>query len=210
MGVTLTYQSISPQSSFYSCLQQDRDFRVLASFLSPYGLFRLFQDHPIEFNEVMREAISKNPDVFCGTELETSLIVGEFREALRITRRDYPEVTYNEGSLEKSFEEISEMLTEELSRRNFEDVDDIVATLLYGDMSLGKKVSPEEESFALALISREAVKKGADILRQIEPEMLFPGGDDGDEGWYSEDFREWKKFYLDADDLGAEIIMDVI
>jgi hypothetical protein len=45
------------------------------------------------------------------------------------------------------------------------------------------------------------------ILRQIEPEILFPGEE---QGWYSTNFREWKEFYLDADDLGAEIIMDVI
>jgi hypothetical protein len=206
MGVTLTYQAILPQSSFYARLQQDRAFRILASFLSPYGLFTLFEDNPEEFNECMEEAIESHPDIFCGTEIETSMLIGDFREALRITCQDYPEIVSSTGSLEKSFEEVRNRLTEELSRRKFEDVDDIVATLLYGDIDLGKRVLPDEESYALALTSREAVKKGANVLRQIEPEILFPG----EEGWYSINFRAWKKFYLDADDIGAEIIMDVI
>jgi hypothetical protein len=210
MGVTLTYQAIPPHSDFYARLQTDRAFRLLSSNLSPYGLFRLFQDDPNDFNKVMGRAIKSHPDLFCGTELETSMLIGEFREALRITCRDYPEITATRGSLEKSFEEVGDALTEELSRRQLEDVDDIVATLLYGDVDLGIGATPDEESFAIALTSREAVKRGASILRQIEPEMLFPGGDDGCEGWYSREFRDWKNFYLSADDLGAEIIMDVI
>jgi hypothetical protein len=211
MTVILVYQSLPPDSDFYSRLQNDRAFRVLASSLFTAGsVFHIFQYVPESFNEYMEEAISRHPDVFCGTEAETSLIIGDFREALRITCRDYPEIVYNAGSLEQSFEEISDALTEELSRRKFEDVDDIIATLLYGDITFGNWISPDEESYALALTSREAVRKGASILRKIEPEMLFPGGDDGDEEWYSEDFREWRKFYLSADDLDAEIIMDVL
>jgi hypothetical protein len=207
MSVTLTYQAIPPQSNFYSRLQQDRAFRVLASYLSPYGLFFLFDRDPEDFNEYMGHAIESYPDVFWGTEIETSMLIGNFREALRITYRDYQEIVSTTGSLEKSFEEVRDRLTEELSKRKFEDIDDIVANLLYGDIDLGKSDSPDEESHALALTSRAAVKKGASILRQIEPEILFPGEE---QGWYSTNFREWKEFYLDADDLGAEIIMDVI
>jgi hypothetical protein len=207
MGVTLTDRAIPPQSNFYLRLQQDRAFRILASFLFPYGLFILFEYDPEQFNEYMGQAIESYPDLFCGTEIETSILIGDFREALRITCRDYPEIASTTGSLEKSFEEVRDRLTEELSNREFDDIDDIVANLLYGDIDLGDSYSPEEESYALALTSRTAVKKGASILRQIEPEILFPGEE---KGWYSTNFREWKKFYLDADDLGAEIIMDVI
>jgi hypothetical protein len=208
MGVTLTYQAIPPQSSFYKRLQNDRAFRVLANSLFCSGnLFNLFNHDPEEFNEYMGEAISSHPDVLCGTELETSMLIGDFREAVIITCRDYPKIVSANGSLEKSFAEVRDRLIEELSTRKFEDADDIVATLLYGDIDLGKRVLPEEESYGFALTSREAVKKGANILRQIEPETLFPG----EEGWwYSMNFREWKKFYILADDLGAEIIMDVL
>jgi hypothetical protein len=92
MGVTLTYQAIPPKSSFYARLQQDRAFRVLAIFHYPYGLFRLFQHYPIDFNELVEDAIESHPDIFCGTEIETSMLIGDFREALRITCRDYPEI----------------------------------------------------------------------------------------------------------------------
>ena len=212
MGVTLTYLAIPPKSSFYARLQNERAFRVLAQQLFPHeSLFGSFEYEPMTFNKCMGEAIDNHPDIFCGTEIETSMLVGEFRDALRITCRDYPEiVSITSASLEKSFTEIRDRLTEELSRQKFEDVDDIVANLLYGDIDLGKSVNPGEESFGFALTSREAVKKGANILRQIEPETLFPEGDDGNEGWYSMNFIEWKKFYLLVDELDAEIIMDVI
>jgi hypothetical protein len=212
MGVTLTYLAIPPQSSFYARLQHDRAFRVLAQQLFPHeSLFGSFEYDPVTFNKCMGEAIDSHPDIFCGTELETSMLVGEFRDALRITCRDYPKIVgITSASLEKSFTQIRDRLTEELSRRKFEDVDDIVATLLYGDIDLGKSVNPDEESFGFALTSREAVRKGASILRQIEPETLFPEGDDGNEGWYSMNFTEWKEFYLLVDKLDAEIIMDVI
>ncbi|WP_310414986.1 hypothetical protein [Chamaesiphon sp. OTE_8_metabat_110] len=204
MGVTLAYQAIPPESSFYARLQSDIAFVILSIMLFDSGhLFNLFEDDPESFDGSMENAFEGHPDVFCGTELETSLLVADFREAIRITRRDYPKIVDITGSLEKSFDVVRDRLLEELSRRNFEDAAVIVDDLLYGDTYLGE----HEESFGLA--TREAVKKGASVLRQIEPEMLFPGGDDGDEGWYSEDFRSWKNFYLSADDVGAEIIMDV-
>jgi hypothetical protein len=204
MGVTLTYLAIPPQSSFYARLQHDRAFLVLSLQLSPYGLFSLFENDPVDFNKIMGYTIKGYPDIFCGTELETSMLIGEFRDALRITCRDYPKIAGRRGSLEKSFVEVRDALNEELSRQKIEDAAVIVDDLLYGDTYLGKS----EHSWGL--VSRDAVKKGASILRQIEPETLFPGGDHGAEGWYSGEFRGWKEFYLSADDLGAEIIMDVI
>jgi hypothetical protein len=205
MGVTLTYQAIPPQSNFYARLQHDRAFRALSFELSPYGLFHLFKSDPIDFNEIMGDAIEGHPDIFCGTEIETSMLIGEFREGLRITCRDYPKIAGVSGSLEKSFEEVEDRLTEELSSRKFEDAYDIVTILLYGDTHLGENSLPDEDTWRL--VSREAVKRGANVLRQIDPAILFPGED---EGWYFENFRSWKEFYLLVDDLGAEVLMDVI
>jgi hypothetical protein len=79
-----------------------------------------------------------------------------------------------------------------------------VYDLIYGDSSIGEN----EEIFGLT--TREAVKKGASVLRQIEPETLFPGGEDGEDGWYWENFRDWREFYLDAEALGAEVLMQVL
>ncbi len=208
MGVTLNYQAIPPRSSFYLRLQNDRDFRVLANSLSCSGnLFNLFEHDPEEFNEYMREAISCNRDMLCRTNLEKSMLIGDFRESVRIICRDYPKIVRADASLDKSFEEISDKLIEELLKRKFDNVDDIVANLLYGDIELGKIIVPAEELYGFASTSREAVKKGANILRQIEPEALFSE----EEEWrYLEDFREWKEFYILADDLGAEIVIDLI
>ncbi len=164
----------------------------------------MFEDDPVQFNEIMGYTIKGYPDIFCGTELETSMLIGEFRDALRITCRDYPKIAGRASSLEKSFVEVQDALTEELSRQKFEDVDAIVNDLLFGDTYLG------EDEHPWGLVSREVVKKGASILRKIEPEALFPEGNDGNEGWYSMNFTEWKNFYLSVDDLGAEIIMNVI
>ena len=205
MGVTLAYQAIPPESSFYSRLKHDRAFMILSIELFYTGyLFEVAKCDPGVFDESMEDAIEGHPDVFCGTELETSLLVADFREAMLVTCRDYPKIVGITGSLEKTFDVVRDRLVEELSRQNFEDAAVIVDDLLYGDTYLGEN----EETFGLA--TREAVKKGASVLRQLEPEMLFSGGDDGDEGWYSEDFREWKEFYLLADDNNAEILMQVL
>jgi hypothetical protein len=205
MGVTLAYQAIPPESSFYARLQHDRAFMILSIelFYSGY-LFKLFEDDPEEFDEYMENLIEGHPDVFCGTEVETSVLVEGFLEAIRVTRRDYPKIVGITGWLEKSFDVVEDRLVKELLRRKFEDAEVIVSDLLYGDDILGE----HEETFGLA--TREAVKKGASVLRQIEPETLFPGGDDGEERWYSMSFRGWKEFYLSADDNNAEILMQVL
>jgi hypothetical protein len=205
MGVTLAYQAIPPESSFYSRIKHDRAFMILSIelFYSGY-LFKLFENDPEEFDEYMENLIEGYPDVFCGTELETSLLVEDFLEAIRFTRRDYPNIVDITGSLEKSFDVVEVRLIKELSRRKFEDAAVIVSDLLYGDDILGEN----EETFGLT--TREAVKKGASVLRQIEPEALFPEREDSEEGWYFYNFRRWKEFYLLADDNNAEIVMQVL
>jgi hypothetical protein len=204
MGVTLAYQAIPPESSFYSRLKHDRAFMILSICLFDSGhLFNLFENDPESFDESMENAFEGYPDVFCGTELEASLLIEDFCEAIRVARRDYPNIVDITGSLEKSFDVVRDRLVEELSKQKFEDAAVIVDDLLYGDTYLGEN----EETFGL--VTREAVKKGASVLRQIEPKTLFPGGDDGEERWYSISFRGWKEFYLLADDNDAEILMDV-
>jgi hypothetical protein len=201
----LVYQAIPPESSFYTRLQHDRSFRIFSRYFFVSGsIFHSFKYDIQDFNDCIKSGIERHPDAFSEESLETSLVVADFREAIRITWQDHPEIVKNTGMLEKSFDVVRDRLEEELSRRNFEDAAVIVDDLLYGDSTLGEN----EEIFGLT--TREAVKKGASVLRQIEPETLFPGGDDGEEGWYWENFRDWKEFYLDADDLGAEVLMRVL
>jgi hypothetical protein len=204
-SMELVYQAIPPESSFYARLKHDRAFRIFSKYLFVSGsIFHSYKYDSQSFNECIELQIERHPDIFSKTSLETSLIVADFREALRITWRDYLKIVHNTGMLEKSFDVVHNRLVDELLRRKFEDAAAIVGDLLYGDSSIGEN----EEIFGLT--TREAVKKGASILRQIEPETLFPGGDDGEEGWYWENFRDWKDFYLDADALGAEVLMLVL
>jgi hypothetical protein len=201
----LVYQAIPPESSFYARLKHDRAFRIFSQDLFVSGsIFHSYKYDSQSFNECIESQIERHPDVFSKSSLETSLILADFREALRITWRDYPKIVHNTGMLEKSFDVVHDRLVDELLRRNFEDAAAIVNDLLYGDSSIGEN----EEMFGLT--TRKSVKKGASILRHIDPETLFPGGDDGEEGWYWENFRDWKDFYLDADNLGAEVLMLVI
>jgi hypothetical protein len=201
----LVYQAIPPDSSFYARLQHDRSFRIFSRYLFVSGsIFHSFKYDIQNFNYCIKSGIERHPDAFSERSLETSLVVADFREAIRIAWQDYPEIVQNTGMLEKSFDVVRDRLEEELSRRKFEDAAVVVDDLLYGDSLLGEN----EEIFGLT--TRDAVKKGASVLRQIDPETLFPGGDDGEEGWYWENFRDWREFYLDADDLGAEVLMRVL
>jgi hypothetical protein len=207
MGVTLAYQAIPPESSFYARLKHDRAFMIMSIelFYSGY-LFNLniIEDDRDEFDEYMENLIEGHPEVFCGTELEISLLVEDFLEAIRVARRDYPNIVDITGSLEKSFDLFEDRLLKKLSSQKIADAEVIVSDLLYGDDILGEN----EETFGL--VTRAAVKKGASILRQIEPEALFPEESDYEEGWYSYNFKRWKKCYLLADDNNAEILMQVL
>jgi hypothetical protein len=201
----LVYQAIPPESSFYTRLQHDRSFRIFSKYLFVSGsIFHSFKYELQDFNDCIKYGIERHPDVFSEASLETSLLVADFREALRITWQNHPKIVHNTGMLEKSFDVVRDRLLEELSKRKFEDAAVIVDDLLYGNTYLGEN----EEAFGLT--TREAVKRGASMLRQIEPETLFPGGDDREEGWYWENFRDWREFYLDADALGAEVLMQVL
>lgn len=200
----LVYQAIPPESSFYTRLQHDRSFRIFSRYLFVSGsIFHSFKYDFQDFNDCIERGIERHPDLFSKDSLETSLIVADFRETIRITWQRYPKIVHNTGMLEKSFDVVSDRLEEELSRLKLED-DGIIHDLLYGDSSLGEN----EEIFGLT--TREAVKQGASVLRQIEPETLFPGGEDGEDGWYWENYKDWREFYLDADALGAEVLMHVL
>jgi hypothetical protein len=201
----LVYQAIPPESSFYTRLQHDRAFRIFSRYLfASSSIFNAFKYDLQDFNNCIKYGIERHPDVFSEASLDTSSIVADFREALRITWQEYPEIVRNTSILEKSFDVVFDRLEEELSRQNFEDAEIVVYDLIYGDSSIGEN----EEIFGLTTC--EAVKKGASVLRQIEPETLFPGGEDGEDGWYWENYKDWREFYLDADDLGAEVLMQVL
>ncbi|WP_146138124.1 hypothetical protein [Chamaesiphon polymorphus] len=93
---------------------------------------------------------------------------------------------------------------------------DTVHLTQFMGVTLAYQAIPPESSFyarlqhdrAFMIMSIESFYSG--YLFHFEPETLFPGGDDGEERWYSMSFRGWKEFYLLADDNNAEILMQVL
>jgi hypothetical protein len=194
---TFGYQAIPAESSFYSRFQQSIAFRVLSAnlFYEEGAVFDLFQDDPEAFNDFIEATSEDYPNLFCGTELETSLLIDDFREAMQVTCLDYPQIVDLDCSI-GGFE-FDERLKEELLRRNFNNAEQIVGNLLNGDEEIE---FPDNIILPLSLISREAIRKGAAALRQIELEILFPSGDNNKECL---DFKEWREFCLLAADLNT-------
>jgi len=178
MGVSVLYSAIPPSSTLYARLQREKALSILVVSLFPYGcgIFRFFEIEPEEVNEILEEVIEAYQDIF-GSELEADQLIDEFRSELRRTRQAYPGIEDRTASLEKSSTEIEKRLSQELSRRQIANANDIVQRLMFGDQTLAPTLLPAGES--LGLISRELVREGASILRQINPEMLFAR----DKGW---------------------------
>jgi hypothetical protein len=114
-SMELVYQAIPPESSFYTRLQHDRAFRIFSRYLfASSSIFNAFKYDLQDFNNCIKYGIERHPDVFSEASLETSSIVADFREALRITWHEYPEIVRNTSILEKSFDVVFDRLEEEL------------------------------------------------------------------------------------------------
>jgi len=205
MGVSVLYSAIPPSSTLYARLQREKALSILVVSLFPYGcgIFRFFEIEPEEVNEILEEVIEAYQDIF-GSELEADQLIDEFRSELRRTRQAYPGIEDRTASLEKSSTEIEKRLSQELSRRQIANANDIVQRLMFGDQTLAPTLLPAGES--LGLISRELVREGASILRQINPEMLF-ARDKGWEGWCLDHLERWRSLYIASDEKNEEILV---
>ncbi len=101
---------------------------------------------------------------------------------------------------------VAERLSGELVKRQFTNADEITQRLMFGDQTLAPTPLPPRES--LGLISRDLVREGASILRQINPEALFAKNDGWEEDYLNQ-FKNWRNLYLSADKKGEEILVDV-
>jgi hypothetical protein len=207
MGVSVLYSAIPPGSTLYARLLREKALSILVAYLFPHGcgIFRFFEIESEEIDEILEDVIETEQETF-GSELEANRVIAELRSELRLTRQAYPGIEDRTALLEKSSVKIKERLSQELSRRKFANVDEIVEKLMFGDKTLAPTLLSAEES--LGLISRELVSEGASILRQIDPETLF-ARDEGREGWYLDHFEQWRDLYLSADDKNEEILVGV-
>lgn len=76
---------------------------------------------------------------------------------------------------------------------------------MFGDQTLALHlVTPEEGT--LGLVSLPLVQKGARILQEVEPEMLFTRDEDWQK-WYMEHFQKWRELYFTAAENKEEILV---
>jgi len=204
MGVSMLYSAIPPSSTLYARLQHERAFSILMVALFPYGngIFRFFEIEPEEVDEILEDVIDRHQDEF-GSE-SAAQVIDEFRSELEYTRRAYPGIENRTASLEKSSTKIERRLLQELSSKQIANVDEFVEKLISGDQTFAPALLTADES--LGLISRELVSEGANVLRGIDPEMLFLKDS---EDWYLSDLKYWRNLYLAADANNEEILVGI-
>ena len=222
MGVTLSYQAIPPTSDFYKRVQRERKLNILLqSFFCLAGIFdtfdiNSFDNHCLdndsietidnELAEFVEDIIEQHYDVF-SSEVEVNLAITEYRHELMRTRRDFPGIEDRWASLEKTGAVIESRLSDEFQRRNFPEY--ILSSMMYGDGGFDEDLWTIEDK-SLSLISRETVREGASILRQIDPQDLLETIEDGFDEACLENFAQWRNLYIEADKNGDEILMDVL
>jgi hypothetical protein len=203
MGCSILYSAIPPNSSLYLRLQSEKALSILVASLFPYGcgIFRFFEIEPEEIDEIIENVIEIHQEVF-ESKLELDRVIAEFRSQLTLTRQAFPGIEDRTAMLEKCVDEIEQRLVQELTTRQVADAKEIVQKLLEGDRTFASDLlSPEDET--LGLISRELVREGASIFRQIVPKTMFAENED----WYLEQLQELKDLYLAADEHNEVILV---
>lgn len=205
MGVSVIYSAIPPSSTLYIRLQREKALSTLVVSLFSYGcgIYRFFEIDPEEINEVLEDVIETHQHTF-GSELEAYQVIAELQSELRRTCQAYPGIENRTALLENSSAEIQERLSQELSRRQVSNANEIVQKLMFGDRTLAPTLLPAQES--LGLISLELVSQGASILRQIDPEVLF-ARDRSWEGWCLNGLEHWRSLYISAAENNEEILV---
>lgn len=203
--VDILYSSIPPSSELYSRLQSEKALNILlVDFLFPFScaIFYVFEEVELgEIDEALEGIIKMHPTIF-KSKLELDRIVADLRSLLDFTCQTFPGIENRAARLEKSWQEIEQCLVQELLRRQVTNAEEFVQKLLEGDRTFTPDLlSPEDET--LGLISRELVREGASLFRQIDPKTLFAEN----EGWYLEQLQELKALYLDADEHNEVILV---
>ena len=124
-----------------------------------------------------------------------------------LTCKKFSGIEGRRASLEKTGEVIESRLSDEFHRRNFPEY--LLSSMLYGDGRFDENLWTTEDN-SLNLISRETVREGVNILRQIDPQDLLETLEDGFDEACLEDFAQWRNLYIEADENGDEILMDVL
>lgn len=212
MGVSVYYMAISPQSRLYNRLQQEKAMYILfaQSFSCQFEVISE-EDDPEDIEETLEYLMEGSPDVFT-SEAETRRLIDEFQA--EIERADI-RVAY----LEKTHREIQDRLTQELNRRQSNDVS-LLPNLFNGERYfVSGSFSLSSGGTELPLVSQPMVQQGARILSETNVRSLFEVDEDMDcerllnyrgytrEEYHARDFCYWKALYLEAAAAQEEILV---
>ncbi len=204
MGCSILYSAIPPNSNLYLRLQSEKALSILVASLFPYGcgIFRFFEIEPEEIDEILENVVEVYPDIF-ESKVELDRVIAELRSQLTLTRQAFSGIEDRTAMLEKSVDEIEQLLVQELSRKQVANAQETVQQLLLGNRTFAPDLIPIEEGHSLGLISRELVSQGASIFRQIDPKTLVAKNED----WYLEQLEELRDLYLAADENNEVILV---
>lgn len=206
MGFSVIYSAIPPNSNLYSRLQSEKALNTLVVYIftDSFGIFRFFEIETEEIDETLENIVEVYPEIF-ESQLEVDRVFAKLRSELTLTRQAFPGVEDRTAMLEKSSMEIEKRLVQELSSRQVANAKEFVEKLLFGDRTFAPNLISAEEDESLGLISRELVREGASIFRQIDLKTLFTK----DESWYFDDLTELKELYLAADENNEVILVGI-
>lgn len=202
--VFIRYSAIPPSSELYSRLQSEKALNFLVDFVftDGGGIFRFFEIDPEEIDDGFENIVRGYPKIF-KSQLELERVIADLRSLLTLTRQTFPGIEDRTATLEKSWQEIEERLVQELLKKQVTNAEELVQKLLEGDRTFAPNLLSAGGYESLRLISRELVKEGASIFRQIDPKTLFAEN----EGWYLDDLEDLKDLYLAADEHNEVILV---
>jgi hypothetical protein len=206
VGVSVLYQAIPARCYLFARLQRDKAFNALLAALFPYGsgLFHLLACDPDEADEIIEEAIERHEAVL-GSEPKARRRVEEFLEAVERTREEFPGIEDRTASLEKCSFDVEARLTRRLSMV-VKDSPEFVRKLICGDQMLAPRLRPEGEDI-LGVVTRPLIRRAAGLLKPLPPHRLF--GPDGWEGWCRNEYRRWRRLYLEAAERSEILLVGV-
>ncbi len=137
MGFSVIYSAIPPSSNLYLRLQSEKALNLLVDFVftDGCGIYRFFEIDPEEIDNIFENVVKTYPKIF-KSQLELERVIADLRSLLTLTRQTFPGIEDRTAMLEKSSEEIEQLLVQELSRRQVANAQEIVQKLLEGDRIL--------------------------------------------------------------------------
>ena len=189
MGLTLIYQALSDRSSLFIRLQQDERIAFLYAYLFNHGggpfSWALIRD---DLEEVLA-GIAEDGNGFA-SRAEVDRVFEDLLGELDELRSNHPGAERRAAFLEKVHDEIRDSLAGTIEGKARCDGPGLVNRLLYGE----RRIFPHPDH-PLDLVPYTTVELGSQILRSIEPQVLFPRPE---QDYLREDYGCWRDMYLAA------------